>query len=84
MRWTPLSICLVALLAGSVLAEALTAGSADGQLAQPAKTVDRRGHQRAGHARPVCRPALRAVKVYRRRLAHRPQDGPAAVGGSGD
>ena len=41
MRWTPFSLCLVALLAGSVLAEAQTAGSADGQLAQPAGTVNR-------------------------------------------
>ena len=41
MRWTPFSLCLVALLAGSVLAEAQMAGSADGQLAQPAGTVNR-------------------------------------------
>src|ERR1700739_2221165 len=41
MRWTPFSLCLVALLAGSVLAEAQTAGPADDQLAQPAGTVNR-------------------------------------------
>jgi hypothetical protein len=41
MRWTTLSLCLVALFAGSVLAEAQMDGSADGQLAQPGGIVHR-------------------------------------------